>query len=582
MKRRTSSANSSSVATRPPAPAGERRLAAGQKPGTPPRIGPSPASPTGQGSAGPGWLDPSSKRAPNHPPSHGLANPDADGTEPQSPFCIAFGSCFFGVFAKDAALLRFSRTPQTGSRKFASRFAPRTEPDFVYCPPMASPPSERGGSGAAENPIDRALACLINGDLEGALAWAGARVSAAPKDSVALLICSRLLGLKGKGDKASSGLRATVGLAIDGGNLPVAVAACRELKELGQDVDEHYGAVAAAFARGSHRLAPQQTIPPAMAAALVDPLPADSLDSAVDRAMQAAIEAADRGSSAGGYAPKIAPQLLFSSLDAGGLRAMIEVFDVIWVDTGSVLIEQATMGAEAFVVVRGELDVRRVKPDGSDLLLARLGAGALFGEMALLSRAPRAASVIASRPSIILVAKQVALDALAEKHPQVGHEFAAHCRGRMVSNLVRTSPIFAAIDQSERLSIMYRFVTRTFEAGERLIVQGEETDGLHLIASGEVDVIHREENSESLRLAELGVGEVVGEMGLVLRRPANADVLARVPTVTLHLPRDGFFDLVKEHPAVLGQLYALAVKRDEETSNIVAAEADSADGCLIL
>jgi CRP-like cAMP-binding protein len=447
---------------------------------------------------------------------------------------------------------------------------------------MASAPSERGGSGAAENPVDRALGCLIDGDAEGALSWAGARLAAAPTDAVALLLCSRIVGERGDQAVARGGLEASVALATDAGNLPVAVAACRELARLGADPDGHYAAVAAAFARGSDRLAPRQTTPPAMAGAATEPLPVDSLDAVVKGAITTATAAAKQLAERTGAAPKVAPQLLFSSLDVDGLRAMIEVFDVTYVGTGSVLIEQATVGAEAFVVARGELDVRRVKPDGSDLLLARLGAGALFGEMALLSRAPRAASVIASRPSIILVATQKTLDVVAEGHPQVGHEFAAHCRGRMVSNLVRTSPIFSAIDQNERLSIMYQFVTRTFEPGQRLIRQGEETDGLHMIASGEVEVVHHEGDDENLHIAELGVGEVVGEMGLVLRRPANADVLAKVPTVTLHLPRDGFFDLVKEHPAVLGQLYALAVKRDEETASIVAAEADSADSCLIL
>ncbi len=447
---------------------------------------------------------------------------------------------------------------------------------------MASAPSERGGSGVADNAVDRALACLIGGDRDGALRWAAARLTAAPGDAVALLVCSRLLAQDGDSELGKSGLAAAVSLAVDAGNLAVAVAACRELKELGADASAHYARAAAAFARGSDRLAPRSPAPPAMGGAAAEPLPASAMPDAAVQAVRAAVTAVEQAGRPAAGPPKVAPQLLFSSLDADGLRAMMEVFDVTYVGTGSVLIEQATIGAEAFVVARGELDVRRVKPDGSDLLLARLGAGALFGEMALLSRAPRAASVIASRPSLILVAQQAMLDRVAEQHPQVGHEFAAHCRGRMISNLVRTSPIFAAVDQSERLSIMYRFVTRTFETGQRLITQGDETDGLHMIASGEVEVIHHEDGDEALHIAELGVGDVVGEMGLVLRRPANADVVAKVPTVTLHLPRDGFFDLVKEHPAVLGQLYALAVQRDEETASLVAAEADSADGFLIL
>jgi cAMP-dependent protein kinase regulator len=221
-----------------------------------------------------------------------------------------------------------------------------------------------------------------------------------------------------------------------------------------------------------------------------------------------------------------------------------------------------------------EDDAAKSPTGGSDetLLLARLGNGALFGEMALLSRAPRAASVIAVRPSIILVARRDELEAVAETEPEVGLVFADHCRRRMVDNLVRTSAILSAVKPKERPALVERFVTRTYEEGERLIVQGEESEGLHLIASGEVAVVRVDEDEQTM-IATLGAGEVVGEVALILRRPSSADVIAEYPTVTLHLPRDRFLDLIKQHPAILAQLYELAVKRDEETSSIVAQEA---------
>jgi CRP-like cAMP-binding protein len=59
---------------------------------------------------------------------------------------------------------------------------------------------------------------------------------------------------------------------------------------------------------------------------------------------------------------------------------------------------------------------------------------------------------------------------------------------------------------------------------------------------------------------------VVGETALVLRRKANADVVAVHPTVTLHLPNEDFLGLVRDHPGILQSLYMMAVMRDEETS----------------
>ena len=283
--------------------------------------------------------------------------------------------------------------------------------------------------------------------------------------------------------------------------------------------------------------------------------------------------------------PKVVPEPLFSALNRDALRAMIGIFDTISVSNGTVLIEEGTSGAEAYIVARGELEVRRKATDddmeSGDILLAHLGAGALFGEMALLSRSARAASVVACRSSIILVARKEALDEVAARQPRVGTEFADHCRRRMVENLVRTSTILSAVKAKERPALVERFVTRTFEESERLIEQGQESDGLHLVASGEVAVVVRD-GDESTVIAKLGVGEVVGEVALVLRRPSNADVIATNPTVTLHLPRDRFLDLIKQHPAILGQLYELAVKRDEETSSIVAQEATDANDYVLI
>jgi cAMP-dependent protein kinase regulator len=256
------------------------------------------------------------------------------------------------------------------------------------------------------------------------------------------------------------------------------------------------------------------------------------------------------------------------------------------VPQGACIIEEGTIGAEAYVVARGQVEVQRARgePESGEeatIRLARLGSGALFGEMALLSRSPRAASVIAVHPSIVLVATKEALDEVASREPEVGTEFADHCRRRMLENLVRTSSILSAVNPGERQSLVDAFVTRTFEQGEKIIQQDQESDGLYLVASGEVAVLHKD-GEESTMIAKLGPGEVVGEVALVLRRPATADVIAEHPTVALHLPRERFHDLIKKHPAVLAELYELAVRREEETSSIVAQEATDIDEFVLV
>lgn len=439
---------------------------------------------------------------------------------------------------------------------------------------MRAAPPDLPGAQTSDSPLDRALALLLAGEREAALRWSAAVVQQDASVPSALILTCRLLADSGRTEAAIEGFELGVKRAIDTGNLPLAVAAVGDLKNLGVDVDKHLDAIASAFCMGSERLSDDATPPP-------PPLPHDekfqplssflSGPALLSKATEIIHEASkEYDALSDGADPLISPLPLFSALQKEGLRALIGCFEMITVPAGKAVIAEGEEGAEAYIVARGELEVRRTDDEGQVITLARLANGALFGEMALLSRAPRAASVVACRPSIILVARRDALEAVAEKRPEVGVELAAHCRRRMVANLVRTSKVLLSVPAEERPALVERFETKVFEKGEKIIEEGKETSGLHLIASGEVAVMAHEQGGEAFVIATLGVGECVGEVALVLRRKANADVVAVHPTVTLHLPREEFVDLVRDHPQILAGLYLCAVERDEETSSVLA------------
>jgi CRP-like cAMP-binding protein len=124
------------------------------------------------------------------------------------------------------------------------------------------------------------------------------------------------------------------------------------------------------------------------------------------------------------------------------------------------------------------------------------------------------------------------------------------------------------------------FVARTFETGETLIQEGEEGAGMHLVASGSLSVVAGGA-SDRTRVAMLGAGDVVGEVAMVLRRPATAAVVADCPSVTLHLAASEFLGVIKQHPALLTELYTLAVERTDETRSLLAQQADDASDLVL-
>jgi CRP-like cAMP-binding protein len=240
------------------------------------------------------------------------------------------------------------------------------------------------------------------------------------------------------------------------------------------------------------------------------------------------------------------------------------------------------LGSEAFVVARGELEVEKQTPDGAgSLLLARLGSGALVGEMALLLRSPRAATVTAASPSVLLRASKEALDRVAQKAPRVAHEFAEHCRRRLLENLAKTCVLFRNVSSAERAALVERFTIKAFEPGERIVEQGKSSEGLFIVASGAAAVVRNDEGERTV-VALLGAGEILGEVALVFRRPTIAEVVAHHPTITLFLPRERFLDLVRAHPKMFVDLYELALRRDEETSSLDLMETIQTDDSVLI
>lgn len=444
---------------------------------------------------------------------------------------------------------------------------------------MAQPPP------APERPIDHALTLVANSDPEGALRYALPLVETDPRDALSSFVAGRALAELGETVLAGNALSIAARRAIAASNLPLAVASAAALRAAGEDNALLLSEIAGAFGRGSALLGERRAAPPELPGGSSEfaPLPSELAGAELLARATALVEGAAVNSRVGPGPRSLSPQPLFSSLSPDDLCEFVTIFDVRVLSAGTRLVEEGTVGSEAFVLARGELDVeKRSEREGvAPLHLARLGAGALVGEMALLSRSPRAATVTAVRPSIVLVGSKEALDEVAQRSPLVAQRFAEHCKRRMLDNLVRTSPLFRAATPAERPGLVERFGIRTFEAGEKLASQGQASEGLFLLASGEVSIFHQEGDGRTL-VTRLGAGDVIGEVALVLRRPAIADAVAQHPTVTLFLPGDRFLDLVQAHPKVFADLYVIAVKRDLEIASIAGEEATEGEDFVLV
>ncbi|MGH7438312.1 MAG: cyclic nucleotide-binding domain-containing protein, partial [Polyangiaceae bacterium] len=268
--------------------------------------------------------------------------------------------------------------------------ADSSHPEYRSDPPGSDPLDSSDGR-TSESPLDHALTLLLAGEVDSAMRWAAAVLERSPSPP-ALLVTCRLLDQMGRARAAVEGLKLAVELSVNRGDLPLAIAAIDDLRALGSDGREEIEMVASAFCKGSNRLE-YGRLPPLLPAGpvsdFVHPLsPFLSGPSLASKAAQAVHKARSRYQEALGNLPGIRPLPLFSALSKNALVALLWEFHAVTLPAGQTIIAEGDDGGEAFVVVRGEVEISRRAAHGDNgftLALARLRSGAFFGETALMS-----------------------------------------------------------------------------------------------------------------------------------------------------------------------------------------------------
>jgi CRP-like cAMP-binding protein len=105
---------------------------------------------------------------------------------------------------------------------------------------------------------------------------------------------------------------------------------------------------------------------------------------------------------------------LFGRFDRKHLERLGMLTEEVDVPAGKVLIRQGELGDDLMVIVSGTVDVER---DG--VRVNTLRSGDFFGEIAVIDRGPRTATVTANTPSRLLVINHRDFNALMDEFPDV-------------------------------------------------------------------------------------------------------------------------------------------------------------------
>jgi CRP-like cAMP-binding protein len=113
---------------------------------------------------------------------------------------------------------------------------------------------------------------------------------------------------------------------------------------------------------------------------------------------------------------------LFASLGDKETREIADLLIDRKYPKGAVVFEDGSLGDYMYVIQSGEVKITKMSEDGREKILEILGEGEFFGEMALLDREPRSASVKTTRACTLLALSRQDFLGLLRRNPDISLE----------------------------------------------------------------------------------------------------------------------------------------------------------------
>ena len=251
---------------------------------------------------------------------------------------------------------------------------------------------------------------------------------------------------------------------------------------------------------------------------------------------------------------------LFSELSSDELVALIERLELRWTKEGDRILEEGDSGTSMFVMAQGKVDILRGSSPTEEKV-ATLDEGSFFGEMALVSRAPRLATVVSAEDGLLLELDRKTLDELAEQHPSIRDVVVEHHTSRLIANLMGSSEIFGAFSEEAKRFFVERAEFSTVGAGTIIQTQNESGQRLFVVLRGCCRSVQTNPDCQESQLTEYEEGELFGVQSAMLDRACSSTVRAMTDCVLLSMSPEALKGLFTNHQEVLFSLDELVEAR---------------------
>jgi len=188
-------------------------------------------------------------------------------------------------------------------------------------------------------------------------------------------------------------------------------------------------------------------------------------------------------------------------------------------------------------------------------VIAKVGKGEIFGEMASISEMPRSATAVAKIPCRVIGLDDGQFQSALRKRPEFALMLMSVMIRRMRDAIGKQNPggpasgvkmKESAVFDKSALAILSRALSQTTVRHERssvIVKEGQVGVTMYVVLEGRLAVSIQDKLVE-----KIGPGGVFGEMALVERTPRLASVTAETACSLLAIGRNTFLDLIKASP----------------------------------
>lgn len=236
---------------------------------------------------------------------------------------------------------------------------------------------------------------------------------------------------------------------------------------------------------------------------------------------------------------------IFADLGERELSSIIDAFEKTQFEDNAEILHQGDEQADYFYIIyKGSVSYHV-----DDQEVGSADAGSSFGELSLLYRSPRAATVKAKGGCTTFRVDQKSFRSVLQKKNMQSAE--------QKLDLLKKAPFLKDMEVFDLQKLSSAMKAVPFEPNDYLVKKGDEGDAFFIIQEGEVKVTDITVGNTKYEDASLGEGDYFGERALITSEPRAANVIGVTKGIAMSIDKDTF-------EKVLGNVHDLILKSQDK------------------